>query len=80
MGEVIYMNKKCQTSEIKKYLETHKRGISSIEAIDKFGATRLSSIIYTLRTKYKMPIVTETSVVKTRYGRSTTVATYKLEQ
>lgn len=69
---------KTQTSEIKNYLETHTKGITSIEAFQKFGATRLSAIIYQLRYKYGMNIVTEDKVVKTRYGKPTTIAVYKL--
>lgn len=72
-------SKKTQIAEIRKYLETHKKGITSFEAIRNFGATRLSGIIYVLRNKYNMPIITENKVVKTRYGRNTSVAVYKLE-
>ena len=67
-----------QTSEIKKYLQTHKTGITSMEAFQKFGATRLSAIIYQLRYKHGMNIVSEDKVVKTRYGKPTTISVYKL--
>lgn len=73
------MTNKSQTSEIKKYLETHKKGLTSLEAIEKFGATRLSSIIYNLRTKYQMNIKTEAKVVTNRYGGVSSVAVYKLD-
>ena len=43
------MQNKTQTGDVLKYLETHKKGITSKEAFDKFGATRLSSIIYSLK-------------------------------
>lgn len=40
---------KTKTSEILKYLKSHKKGITSLEAITHFGATRLSAIIFELR-------------------------------
>lgn len=72
------MTKKTQINEVKKYLETHKKGLTSIEAIEMFGATRLSGIIHTLRRREGMNIETENKVVKTRYGHTTVVANYKL--
>ena len=69
---------KTQTSEIKNYLLTHKNGITSMEAFQKFGATRLSSIIYQLRYKHGMNIVSEDKIVKTRYGKPTTISVYKV--
>ena len=67
-----------QTSEIKRYLETHKRGITSMDAFRLFGATRLSSIIYELRYRHGMNIVSESKTVKTRYGKPTIISVYKL--
>lgn len=72
------MTNKTQTSDILKYLQSHKRGITSIEAINRFGATRLSDIIFRLRKK-GYNIVTENNLVKNRYGRQVLVSTYKLE-
>lgn len=71
--------KKTQTSEIKKYLETHKKGLTSYEAFELFGATRLSAIIYQLRHAYGMNIITEDKKVKTRYGLPTIVSVYKIQ-
>lgn len=72
------MTNKTQTQDVLKYLQSHKRGITSIEAINRFGATRLSDIIFRLRKKgYK--ITTENNLVKNRYGRQVLVSTYKLE-
>jgi hypothetical protein len=34
------------------YIQTHKKGISSMQAFEMFGATRLSAIIYVLREEY----------------------------
>lgn len=70
--------KKTQTSEIKKYLLSHKKGLTSMEAFEIFGATRLSAIIYQLRYKHGMNIVTEDKKVKTRYGTPTIVSVYKV--
>ena len=68
---------KSQTSDIKRYLETHKRGITSLQAVEMFGATRLSSIVYRLR-KEGMNIVTESANVKNRYGGTSNIAIYKV--
>lgn len=67
---------KSQTKDIKRYLETHKRGITSLQAFEMFGATRLSSIIYRLR-REGMNIETETALVKNRYGGTSNIAIYK---
>lgn len=68
---------KSQKSEILRYLLTHKRGITSLQAIELFGATRLSDIIFRLR-KEGYDIVTEMITQKNRYGHATTYACYKL--
>ena len=67
-----------QTSEIKKYLETHKKGLTSMDAFRLFGATRLSAIIYELRYRHQMNIVSENKLVKSRYGKPTVISVYKL--
>lgn len=71
------MEKKTQINDVKKYLETHKKGLTSLEAIDLFGATRLSGIIFVLR-KSGMNITTEEKLVSNRYGGLSRVACYKL--
>lgn len=43
--------KDTQNKKILRYLETHKRGITSFEAFTKFGITRLSGRIFELRDK-----------------------------
>ena len=70
-------NTKSQKSEILKYLKTHKRGITSLQAIQLFGATRLSDVIFRLRQE-GYDIVTEQITKKNRYGHVTTFACYKL--
>lgn len=37
------------TGRVLEYLKTHKKGITSMEAFERFGCTRLSGIIYNLR-------------------------------
>ena len=68
---------KSQKSEVLKYLQTHKRGITSLQAINLFGATRLSDIIFRLRQE-GWDIITEMITKKNRYGHVTTYACYKL--
>ena len=69
--------KRTQKSEILRYLMTHKRGITSIQAIELFGATRLSDIIFRLR-KEGYDIINEPITKKNRYGHVVTFACYKL--
>lgn len=69
--------KKTQHSEVLNYLQKNKKGLTSMEAFDKFGATRLSAIIFNLR-KDGYNIIAEEKKVKTRYGLTTSVANYKL--
>ena len=68
---------KTQLSEVLRYLQTHKRGITQVQAFELFGATRLSDIIFRLR-KLGWDIVTESVTAKNRYGHTTTYARYRL--
>ena len=68
---------KTQTSEVLKYLENHKKGITSLDAIRLFGATRLSGIIFILR-KRGYNIETTYKQVPNRFGGLSTVAVYTL--
>lgn len=68
---------KSQRTEVLKYLKTHKRGITSLQAIELFGATRLSDIIFKLR-KDGYEIETESITKKNRYGHAVTFARYTL--
>ena len=65
-----------QRKEILHYLRTHKKGLTSKEAYDRFGATRLSGQIYALK-KQGYNIISENKKVKTRYGH-THIAVYRL--
>lgn len=46
-------------SKVLDYLRTHKRGITSMQAIELFKATRLSAIIFELRKKHNIVTITE---------------------
>ena len=67
---------KSQISEIIHHLRKYK-SITSMEAIKKYGATRLSGIIYVLKER-GFGIETELVEVKNRYGHITRVAVYHL--
>lgn len=60
-------------------LEHLKSGnsLTSLEAIERWGFTRLSAIICTLR-KRGFDIETKQKKVRTRFGKETIVAEYKL--
>ena len=62
------MQKTSQNKKILKYLQTHKRGISPLEAIDKFGCLRLSGRIHDLRSE-GWNIYTDMEDNKTNDGR-----------
>lgn len=44
------------------YLKTHRKGITSMQAIDLFKATRLSAIIFELRKKYNIVTIKEQGI------------------
>ena len=69
-------NKKNQISDVIKHLRKYK-SITSYEAIRKYGATRLSGIIFKLREK-GFGIETETTQGKNRYGNISNYAIYHL--
>ena len=70
------VNVMSQNKKILHYLDTHKRGITSMDAFTKFGITRLSGRIFDLR-QMGYPVIT--SIVQTtnedgnvvRYARYT---------
>lgn len=66
-----------QRNTILKYLQTHKKGITSKEAIEKFGCTRLAAVVAALKSKgNEIKDVRET--VPTRYG-NTSIKRYFME-
>ena len=59
-------NHKGNVGRILDYLKKHKEGITSMQAFEIFGATRLSSIIFLLRKEYVIDNVPNEG--KNRYG------------
>ena len=71
-------NKPTQNDRVLDFLKTHSNGITSQDAFERFGITRLSGRIFDLRAMgYNISTEQETS--KNRYGDSTTYARYKLD-
>lgn len=70
------MNKRSQITDIIAHLRKYK-SITSNEAIKRYGATRLSGIIFILREK-GFDIETEMTQSKNRYGHISNYAIYHL--
>lgn len=70
------MNRTTQLNEVLAYMQSGNR-ITSMKAIEKFGATRLSDIIFKLR-KRGYNITTHTIIGKNRYGGTVKYAEYEL--
>ena len=68
---------KNQTEAVKQHLLKYKK-ITSIEAINRYGATRLSNIIFNLRKRHGWCIKTIDKQVKDRFNTTTTIAVYRL--
>jgi hypothetical protein len=66
-----------QNERILNYMKTHKRGITPLKALDKFGCLRLSGRIHDLR-EQGYPIVTNIIEVPNRNGEVSRVAEYRL--
>lgn len=58
------MSKKAK---VLKYIQTHKKGITSMQAIDMFKATRLSAIIFELRKRYIITSISEQGISEEGY-------------
>lgn len=71
MGEKIANQKQEVLRHIKRY-----GSITSMEAFEKYGITRLSAIIYILRREYEIVTIMRTSV--NRYGNEVNFAEYRL--
>lgn len=67
------------TGRILEYLKNHKNGITSIQAFEMFGATRISAIIYNLR-KYGYNVESIWKEGKNRYGDEVRFVQYVLEE
>ena len=68
---------RTQNEMILKHLQTHKRGITPMQALEKFGCMRLASRISDLR-QMGYVISREMIAVKNRDGETCHVANYKL--
>tara|TARA_R110000803_G_scaffold210829_1_gene284064 strand:+ start:8179 stop:8391 length:213 start_codon:yes stop_codon:yes gene_type:complete len=67
-----------QLSDVLEYMQT-KGSITSMDAIEMFGATRMSAIIYDIKKKgynVESPLIP----VKNRYGKTVYVSSYSLEK
>lgn len=64
------------TGRVLKYLQENE-SISSMEAFELFGATRLSAIIFNLR-KYGYYIINQNCESKNRYGEKVRFVRYKI--
>ncbi len=71
------MQKMTQKEKVLKYLQSGK-GLTTMQAINKWGITRLGSRIFELR-EDGHHITTNMKQVKTRDGDKTIVAEYRLE-
>lgn len=75
---------KNKTKMILEYLSSNPNGITSMEAINKFGVTRLSAVIFNLRSYgYNIISNTETSTDRfdnvVRYSRYALIPTVEVE-
>ena len=69
--------KRSQNEMILKYLQTHRRGITQLKALEKFGCLRLSGRIHDLREQgYR--IMTNIIEVENRNGDVSRIAEYRL--
>ena len=71
MGEKITNQKQEVLRHIKRY-----GSITSMEAFEKYGITRLSAIIYILRREYEIITIMRTSI--NRYGNEVNFAEYRM--
>ena len=70
------MQLKGQQAAVLCYIINHD-SITSMEAFEHLGVTRLSAVVYNLKRKgYK--IKSEPEQVKTRYGATATISRYSL--
>ena len=67
------------TGRILEYLKTHKKGISSMQAFEMFGVTRISSIIFNLR-EYGYNIESIWKEGKNRYKEKVRYVQYVLKE
>ena len=73
----MYVIDKSKTRDVYNHLKTYGR-INALEAINNYGATRLSAIIFNLRHRYNLNIVNESKPFKDRHGRKSSYDDYVL--
>jgi len=71
------MKQNSQIIDVLKHLKTYG-SITSIEAFEYYGITRLSGIIYRLRNEQDLEIITENKTKKNRHGNICNYAIYHL--
>lgn len=64
-----------QEARALRYLQTHKKGLTSIDFLTKLAIYRSSDVVYKLRKK-GYPINMERKKVRNRYGETCNVAYY----
>ena len=69
--------KMTQCEKILGFMQTHKRGITPLQAMNHFGCMRLSSRIHDLR-EQGYNITSDIVEVKNRYGEKCRVSQYRL--
>ena len=70
---------KSQNMMLLQHLKTHKRGITPITALERYGIYRLSGRIHDLRTM-GYEIETHQEKKTNKYGKVVTFARYTLEE
>lgn len=73
------MKRNTYTYQIMQWLKSG-RTITSKQAIDEFGCTRLSAVIFRLINEYELPITKDMVPVKNRNGRWVEIAKYYLAE
>lgn len=73
------MKQNSQINDVIKHLRAYG-SITSLEAFEYYGITRLSGIIYRLKNEFDMDIITENKSKKNRHGNICNYACYHLVQ
>lgn len=71
------MKNYSQINDVLKHLKAYG-SITSLEAFETYGITRLSGIIYRLRNEFDLDIITENKTKKNRHGNICNYAIYHL--
>ena len=69
--------KDTQVKRALRYMQEHG-SITSLDAIEAFGCTRLAAVIHTIRHSMGIDVDMEMVAVKNRYGETCHVARYRL--